>query len=434
MKIAIIGAGISGNVAAYLLDQHHDITLYEKRDRLGGHSATKDVDYDGTNIAVDTGFIVYNELNYPGLTRLFSELDIATEASNMSFGFSAATQHKRGVFEWSGNSLGAVFAQKTNIANPRFLLMLREIFRFNKLAEAAFAAGLDAGESLGHWLARHNFKRVFRDRYLLPMGAAIWSTPADAIMDFPAASFLQFFVNHRLIHADRPQWRTVSGGSRHYVARLTSAFAHRARLSQDISRVTRENGKVQITANGETDIYDAVIFATHTDRTRAMLADATPEEKSLLNAVRYAPNHVYLHRDPTLMPTRQAVWSAWNYLSQWPVQADGPVAVSYWMNLLQNLPQDKPLFVTLNPAEPPREALTFGHYIYDHPQYDLAALRAQEVLPALQGARNTYYCGAWTGYGFHEDGLQSAVRVCAALGVDWASGAASPPTRRVAAE
>ena len=406
MKIAIIGAGISGNMAAYLLSRSHDVTIYEKRDRPGGHSATIDIDYDGTKLAVDTGFIVYNELNYPGLVALFKELKVKTEASDMSFAFSA----NQGRFEWSGQSLRAVFAQKRNWLNPVFWLMLRDILKFNKQATLDHEGEKLGDESLGAWLTRYGFSSVFIRRYLLPMGAAIWSTPADEIMDFPAASFLQFFYNHRLINRDRPQWRTVSGGSRQYVEKIISSYANDLRLDAEVTEVKRQNGGVLVTANGETQIYDEVIFACHSDQARAVLTDASDTEAGLLEAVRYRPNNVYLHRDEALMPKRKRTWSSWNYLTQDGANSD-VMTVSYWMNRLQNIDTSMPLFVTLNPLQPPRADKTFGHYVYDHPQFDAAALEAQRRLPAMQGKNGLWFCGAWTGFGFHEDGVQSALRV-----------------------
>lgn len=410
MRIAVIGAGISGNMATYILSRSHDVTLYEKRDRAGGHSATVDIDYDGTPLAVDTGFIVYNELNYPGLITLFNELKVATEASDMSFAFSA----NKGGFEWSGQSLRSVFAQKRNWLNPVFWIMLRDIFRFNKQAALDHESGALDDETLGQWLNRHRLSQIFIRRYLLPMGAAIWSTPADEIMDFPAASFLQFFYNHRLINHDRPQWRTVSGGSRNYVAKMTQSFSNSLILDTEVTEVRRIEGGVVVTANGEEKLYDEVVFACHSDQARAILKDATQDEAEILDAVRYRPNNVYLHRDPALMPKRKHVWASWNYLTH-DGDAKGQMTVSYWMNRLQNIHPSKPLFVTLNPPTPPAADKTFGHYVYDHPQFDAAALAAQNRLSSVQGSQRAWFCGAWTGFGFHEDGLQSALRVIEGL-------------------
>ena len=417
MKIAVIGSGISGNVAAYHLSRQHDVTLFEKRDRLGGHSATVDIGYDHPNdrLSVDTGFIVYNELNYPGLTQLFSELGVETEQSNMSFGFSA----NAGAMEWSGQSLSTVFAQRRNLLNPFFWQMLRDIFRFNKAAARDHEAGLSGDETLGQWLDRYGFSNAFRNRYLLPMGAAIWSTPAAEIEEFPARSFLHFFYNHRLINNDRPQWRTVRGGSREYVKKLSAASAARTILNAAVTSVKRRDGRVwvstEVNEQAHEEAFDQVVFATHSDQALAALSDASAQERAILSAVRYLPNQVYLHCDARLMPRRRRVWSSWNYLTDGQLSQDGTMTVSYWMNLLQNLDRDKLVFVTLNPPTPPAAEKTFGHFVYDHPQFDRAALHAQENLDTIQGMNGVWFCGAWTGYGFHEDGLQSALRVCAGL-------------------
>ena len=410
MKIAIIGSGISGNVAAHILSKSHDVTIYDKRERAGGHSATKDIDYTGNGdwMSVDTGFIVYNELNYPGLVKLFEELKVDTEASDMSFGFSS----NRGTFEWSGQSIASVFAQKRNWVNPFFWLMLRDIFKFNRLAKQDHESGTLGSESLGHWLKRNRMSRIFINRYLLPMGAAIWSTPADEILNFPAASFLQFFYNHRLINKDRPQWRTVTDGSRQYVEKITAGYKNCLRLSAEVTAIKRHNYGVDVTANGETETYDQIVLAAHSDQSLAMLSDASKQEQNILSAIRYLPNDVYLHRDHKLMPKRANVWSAWNYISQDRNGRDPVMSVSYWMNRLQNIDYSKPVFVTLNPPVPPAPDMTFGHYVYDHPQFDGAALDAQKRLPTIQGVNRTWYCGAWCGYGFHEDGLQSALKIC----------------------
>ena len=324
MKIAIIGSGIAGNMAAYRLSRAHEVTVFEKRGRAGGHSATKDIDYDGTPMAVDTGFIVYNELNYPGLVALFAELGVKTEASDMSFAFSA----DKGRFEWSGQSIAAVFAQKRNWLNPLFWLMLRDIFKFNRLAAEDHEAGRLGDESLGAWLARNRLSRIFINRYLLPMGAAIWSTPADEILDFPARSFLQFFYNHRLINKDRPVWRTVSGGSREYVKKITAPFSDTLRLDAEVTEVRRTEAGVAVTTAHGTELFDEAVFACHTDQTLAVLVDADAAEKDVLSAIRYRPNRVYLHRDESLMPKRKITWSAWNYITQKGAESD-VMTVSY---------------------------------------------------------------------------------------------------------
>jgi predicted NAD/FAD-binding protein len=423
MKIAIIGTGISGNGAAWALHGANDITLYEKNDRVGGHSNTVTVDYDGDPIAVDTGFIVYNTRNYPDLTSLFDFLEVPTENSNMSF----AVSLDGGRFEYGIEGKPAVFAQKRNAINPRFLMLLREIFRFNKTCLADRDAGLLDDESLGRFLDRNRFSGYFRRRYLLPMGGAIWSTPLEDVLDYPARSFIDFFDNHGLVHpGDVPQWRTVTGGSRSYVRRLTAAFHDRIRLGAAAVSIERKPDGVTVRdSQGGSEDFDHVIVASHSDEALAMLADPTPLEQKYLSAIRYRPNDVYLHRDPSLMPKREAAWSAWNYLG-WPrgdSAAGGrraalgqEMAVTYWMNRLQNIDNRYPLFVSLNPPRPPREELTFATFNYAHPQYDASAREAREAISAIQGSRRTWYCGAYHGFGFHEDGLRSGLDCAEALG------------------
>ncbi|MGD1934529.1 MAG: NAD(P)/FAD-dependent oxidoreductase [Candidatus Phaeomarinobacter sp.] len=406
MKIAIAGTGISANSAAYMLSRHHDVTVYEKENRIGGHSNTVDVDYDGVTIPVDTGFIVYNELNYPRMTKLFAELGVQTQESDMSF----AVSTMGGAFEWSGRTVRSVFAQRRNLFSPGFLFMLREIFRFNRLAREDLATGLEEDVSLGDYLDGHKFSGRFMRDYLLPMGAAIWSTPANEMLRFPARSFLDFFRNHRLIDEDRPTWRTGTGGSRSYVEKLTAPFANHIRTGIGIAHITRTDEGVLVTGtDGQTERYDHIVIGAHSDEALAMLADPSDAETRLLGAVRYGPNTVYLHRDPSLMPRRKSAWSAWNYLSPGRIDKGGQLSVTYWMNQLQGIDDKYPVFVTLNPSEPPREDLTFQQMHYDHPMFDAAALAAQRQMASIQGTRNTWFCGAWLGYGFHEDGLSSGL-------------------------
>ncbi|MFC3693639.1 NAD(P)/FAD-dependent oxidoreductase [Chenggangzhangella methanolivorans] len=413
-RVAIVGAGVAGNAAAWALDGLHDVVLYEKEPRLGGHSHTVDIDYDGRAIAVDTGFIVYNELNYPNLTSLFAELGVATKASEMSFGLSL----DGGAFEWSGKTLGTLFAQRRNMVALSYLWMLREVLRFNKLCRADRAAGLLSGLSLGAWLDRHGLSRRFRDDYLIPMAAAIWSTPAIHVLDFPAESFIAFFDNHKLIDMNRPIWRTVEGGSRSYVEAISRHGGEIRRATPVVSIERDRSGVTIVDAAGGQDRFDAVIVAAHTDEALEILAQPTPAERATLGAITYRPNDVVLHRDERLMPKRKAVWSAWNYLGSRrdPEAAGRDVAVTYWMNALQGLDPDRPLFITLNPPFEPDPAKVFRRFSYAHPQYDKSALAAQRSLPAIQGLNRTWFCGAWAGNGFHEDGLVSGLTVAESLG------------------
>lgn len=412
MRIAIVGSGIAGMGAAWALHRDHEIVVYEKEPRPGGHSHTVEVDYDGVKIPVDTGFIVYNELNYPNLTALFAEIGAPTIASRMTFGFSA----NNGALEWQGNSIRTLFAQKRNVLSPSFHRMWMDILRFRRKGLRDLEAGRTGGVSLGQYLARNGYGDAFRDHCILPMGAAIWSSSPKDMLDFPAQSFIRFFENHRLFYFDKPLWRTVKGGSREYVKLLTAPFRDRIRLDTAVARVERHAKGASVTdASGRTDHFDQVIFASHSDQALALLADATDAERNVLSALRYAPNKVYLHRDASLMPKRKSVWSSWNYLAR---EGDDGAAVSvtYWMNALQAIDKRHPLFVSLNPPKPPAKHLAFATFDYDHPQFDASALVAQRRLHLIQGLRHTWYCGAYSGYGFHEDGLTSGLEVAERLG------------------
>ncbi len=421
MKLAIIGSGIAGNATAYALatSSSHEITVFEQNDRPGGHSATVSVDYDGVSIPVDTGFIVYNENNYPEFTALLDHLKVATHASDMSFALSV----DGGRFEWCGrdkNPIGGLFAQPKNLFSPSYLKMLLEILRFNKLALADLEAGRLDERSLGRYLLANGFSARFRDDYLLPMGAAIWSMSTQSMLNFPVRSFITFFNNHHLLQYNGHQWRTITGGSRVYVEKLIDAFRSRLRLSTRVVSVIRSADHVTLTLeDGSTETFDGVIFASHTDQTMAMLADASPQERAVLGAIAYKPNTVYLHRDHSLMPKRKRAWGSWNVIQGKDRSAD--LCVSYWMNRLQGIDPSRPVFVTLNPPEPPAEHLTFGRYIYDHPQFDGAAIDAQPKLDSIQGRNRAWFCGAWAKHGFHEDGLKSGLDVAERLGAlpDW---------------
>jgi predicted NAD/FAD-binding protein len=420
MHIAVVGTGIAGNAAAWALASRHQVTVYEKEHRPGGHSHTVTVDYDGEEIAVDTGFIVYNETNYPELTALFAHLGVDTVASDMSFSVSTDC----GRFEWAGRgqtaleTLDGVFAQRSNLVSPSFLWMLWEMQRFNRTARADRAVGRIERCSLGAYLARHRYAAPLVQNYLLPMGAAIWSTPIEQMLDFPAENFLTFFENHRLLHWERPIWRTVRGGSRCYVDKLTARFRDRLRLCTCVVSIERTpQGVVIVDSDGNRESHDHVVIAAHSDQALAMLADASAAERAVLGAVRYRPNTVFLHRDPRLMPRRRRAWASWNFLRAGAdASATGDAAVTYWMNALQNIEERFPLFVSLNPPSDPRPELSFAQFVCNHPQFDSAAFAAQKSLAVIQGRRRTWFCGAWTGYGFHEDGLRSGLDVAEALG------------------
>ena len=413
LKIAVIGSGVSGASAAWALNPLHDVTLYEKATRAGGHTATVDVDYDGLSIPVDTGFIVYNEPNYPNLTALFAELGIATHASDMSFALSL----DHGKLEWSGAGLSSLFAQKRNLLRPSFLLMIREILRFNKTCLLDRAAGHLVSRSIGDYLDWRGFSPGFTNNYLVPMAAAIWSTPAAKMLQFPAEHFINFFDNHRLIYSKQHQWRTVTGGSRSYLEKLLQPLGDHLKLGLGVRAVMRNQaGVTVIDDSGEETHFDKVIFAAHSDQTRRMLVDATDQEKRLLAAVPYQPNRVVLHRDPSLMPQRRKVWASWNYLRSSSENGNADVAVTYWMNRLQAIDDRFPLFVTLNPDREPDPRKVFAEFSYDHPQFSADSVQAQRALADMQGHNNSYFAGAWTGYGFHEDGLTSGLKAATALG------------------
>ena len=425
MRVAVIGTGIAGNAAAWTLSKRYPVTVYDREIRPGGHSHTVTIDYDGTPLAVDIGFIVYNELNYPELTALFAHLGIETVESCMSFAVTADA----GRFEWKGGGSNwretarGLFAQPRNLLSPSYLRMLQDILTFNTQSVEDYAAGRLAGLTLGGYFDDRKFAPRLLTDYLAPMGAAIWSAPASEMLDFPAENFVAFFSNHRLLQYDRPVWRTVKGGSRRYVEKMTSAFRDRLRLGCAVTSVQRmPHGVVVNDSHGRNDTYDHVVIAAHSDQALAMLSDADDRERAVLGAIGYAPNTVYLHRDLRLMPKRRRAWASWNFL-RWQRQgaAENDVAVTYWMNQLQGIGNDKPLFVSLNPPFEPASELTFGKYICDHPQYNAAAFAAQKRLGEIQGRRHTWFCGAWTGYGFHEDGLRSALAVADALGasVPW---------------
>ncbi|OQW57139.1 MAG: NAD/FAD-binding protein [Proteobacteria bacterium SG_bin9] len=420
MRVAVVGTGIAGNAAAWALSNRYPVTVYERELRPGGHSHTVTVDYDGQPIAVDTGFIVYNELNYPELTAMFAHLGVETIESCMSFAMSA----DNGRFEWKGGGptwtglFFGLFAQRKNIVSPSFLWMLRDILKFNTQSVEDRASGFLKGLSLGEYFQRRNYSKRLLNDYLVPMGAAIWSAPADRMLEFPAENFVAFFDNHRLMHYDRPVWRTVKSGSQNYVEKLTANFRDRMRTGCAVTSIERTNhGVIVRDSHGHAETYDHVVIAAHSDQALAMLSDASETERSVLGDIPYAPNVAYLHRDPRLMPARKGAWASWNFL-RWKREgaALNDVAITYWMNELQGIDPDKPLFVSLNPPFEPAPELTFGRFLCDHPQYDAAAFAAQKRLGDIQGKRHTWFCGAWTGYGFHEDGLRSGLAVAEALG------------------
>jgi len=406
-RIAVIGGGISGMAAAHLLAEDSAVVLYEAEGRLGGHARTKLAGKRGDQ-PVDTGFIVFNRVNYPHLVRLFEKLDVPTARSDMSFGASI----NGGWLEYGLKDLNAMFAQRMNVARPRYARLIRDILHFNK---HGLALANDPAMTVGDLLGRLGTGDWFRDYYLLPMSGAIWSTPSLGILDFPAQAMMRFFQNHALLSArNQHQWYTVQGGSVEYVRRLQVALVGQGvdlRLGAAVQAVSRVAGGVLVRARGaEVELFDEVVFATHADDTLRLLTDPTPAERAALGAVRYQPNTAVLHADPAMMPRSKRAWASWVYVQD---QGDATdcIHLTYWMNSLQPIPADDPLFVTLNPPRAIRDALIHDTVTFRHPVYDLGTLRAQGEIRAMNGAANTWFCGAWMRHGFHEDGFASAVDV-----------------------
>lgn len=411
-RIAVVGAGISGMGAAHMLGPDNRVVLYESGDRLGGHARTVMAGKRGDQ-PVDTGFIVFNYANYPHLAALFQELDVPVVKSNMSFGASI----DGGRFEYALTSLNAMFAQKRNAFNPRFLGMLRDVLRFNKNALAL--ASSDRSMTLRDFLARLGTGRYFRDYYLLPLSGAIWSTPTEQVMDFPAHALIQFFENHALLdYSGQHQWYTVAGGSISYVNKIETAMRRNGvdiRLNAAVQSVRRDGIGVEIKSwGGDWERFDEVIFATHSDDTLSMLDDPSAKEQAALGDVAYQPNDIVLHADTSIMPKRRATWASWVY-SEDRVTKSERIDLTYWMNSLQPIPMDDPHFVTLNTKRTIREDLIYDRVTLRHPVYDLAALDAQSRIRAMNGDNRTWFCGAWMRHGFHEDGLSSAVDVVRAI-------------------
>ncbi|MBP8151551.1 MAG: FAD-dependent oxidoreductase [Xylophilus sp.] len=420
-RIAVIGSGIAGLAAASRLAAAPGgpaVTLLEADSHFGGHANTVDLTLDGVSHGVDTGFLVFNHRTYPLLTHLFNELQVPTAAAEMSFSVQVPQANGRAGLEWSGSSLGGVFAQRRNLLRPRFLKMLTEILRFNRLATRIAEEGDEARlrSSIQGFLDDHGFDAAFRQDYLLPMMGCIWSCPTDQMLRFPVATLIRFCHNHGLIQiTDRPQWHTVHGGSRQYVQRMVAALLkdgrHEARLNAPVLCLRRAaRGVLLQTARG-TEPFDAVVLACHSDQALRLLgADATAQERGVLGAIRYQLNQAVLHTDTSVLPRRQAAWAAWNYeRAADPGRNQASVCLHYLLNRLQPLPWQQPVMVSLNPVRPIDEGQVHARIEYSHPVFDLAAIEAQGLVTAVQGQRRTWFCGAWCGYGFHEDGLRSGL-------------------------
>ena len=440
MKIAIIGSGIAGLAAAHRLQPHAAVTLLESGSYFGGHTHTVDVTLDTPQgprtHGVDTGFLVFNERTYPQLIALFAELGVHTAPSDMSFSVQVPASAGQPRLEWSGTSLNAVFSQRRNLLNPRFWRMLRDVLRFNRLATdiALRNAEGELMQPLKGFLQAHRFSPEFTDWYFLPMLGCIWSCPTAQMLEFPVATMIRFCHNHGLIQvSNRPQWHTVAGGARHYVDKIVAGVADK-RLNCPVQQIRRDADGVSVTSAGQTERFDKVVIATHSDQALALLADASAQERVTLGAIGYQANRAVLHTDASVLPRHKRAWAAWNY--QRAPHADAPqgsdtgvqahlvparqpdsqrVCLHYLLNLLQPLPFAQPVVVSLNPLQDIDPQHVLGSFDYAHPVFDLAAIRAQTDVPALQGQQHSYFCGAWTGYGFHEDGLKSGLDVAARL-------------------
>jgi predicted NAD/FAD-binding protein len=411
LRVAVVGAGISGLSSAWLLSQRHEVVLYEAEGRLGGHSNTVDAPGCDGPVPVDTGFIVFNEANYPNLTAMLAHIGAPSKPAYMSFAVSVDD----GAFEYSSQGAAGLFAQKRNLTSPRFWAMLKDLKRFHREAPRDLDGLALSGISLGEYLNQNGYGRMFMENHLLPQAAAIWSATGLQMADYPAAAFVRFYRNHRLLEVDmRPTWRTVDGGSRAYIERLRAAFRGEIRTGAPVRQIRPDAAGAEVVTDAGRDHFDAVVLGVHADQALALLENPTADERRLLGAIPYQKNRAVLHRDTRQMPRRKAAWAAWNHVG---ARGDARLSggVTYWMNLLQSLPGD-PLFVTLNPVTEPDPDKVIAAFDYEHPVFNAAGLAAQEQLWSLQGARNVWFCGAWFGSGFHEDGLQAGLAVAEQLG------------------
>ena len=423
MRIAIIGSGIAGLTTARKLCLDHEVTVFEANDYIGGHTNTIDVEHDGRSWAIDTGFIVFNDWTYPNFIALMKEIGVESQPSDMGF----SVHCDRTGLEYSGSSLDHLFAQRRNLVRPAFWRMIRDILRFNRESPRLLEGGDDSLQ-LGAYLVREGYSAQFVDHYIVPMGAAIWSTDPDTMLSFPARYFIQFFANHGLLSVnDRPQWRVIKGGSRSYIAPLTRPFADRIRLNAPVARVYRDDYGVELVLrDGHRVRFDAVVFACHSDQALAMLAAPTAAERAVLGAIPYQPNLAVLHTDERLLPRRRKAWAAWNY--HIPAEQLDVVSVTYNMNILQGLDAPVQFLVTLNPTMDIDPDKIIRKIVYQHPVYTPEGVAAQRRRAELMGRQRSFYCGAWWSYGFHEDGVKSGL-VAAAAVQDWSRHAELPLLR-----
>jgi predicted NAD/FAD-binding protein len=412
-RIAVIGAGVSGLACAWLLAKRHEVVLFEANRYPGGHTNTVDATVDGITHAVDAGFLVYNDRTYPNLAKLFAALGVESANSDMSF----SVRIGDGALEWSGSSLATVFAQPSNLVNPRFLRMLSDLLRFNREAAGLARRGGAVTGTLGEFLDARGYGREVRELYLIPMAACIWSTPATQINRFPMQTFLRFCANHGLLAvANRPQWRTVKGGAREYVRKLAAALPV-LRLATPVHQVRRFADRVEVAADHGTERFDQVVLAAHADQSLALLEHPSVEERAVLKSIPYQANRAVLHTDERLLPRRRRAWASWNFHAPKPELSEEPVSLTYLINRLQPLPFASPVMLTMNPVEAPRDERVLASFGYHHPVFLEGSDEAQRRVVTLQGRDRTWFCGAWTRYGFHEDGLVSAMNVARQLGV-----------------
>jgi uncharacterized protein len=421
LKVAVVGSGIAGLGLAHSLVGHAEVTLLEAGSYFGGHTHTVDITLPtpqgNVTHGVDTGFLVYNERTYPNLIALFAQLGVATAKADMSFSVQVPGATAAGALEWSGNNLSTVFAQRGNLANPKFLKMLWHMLRFNKLCTAMAQTGDEAklAQPLGEFIAQHRFSPEFCNWYLLPMLGCIWSCPTDQMLQFPVATMVRFCHNHGLMQiTNRPQWYTVAGGARHYVDKIVAGIGDK-RLNTPVKLIERDAQGVRVVTPGRVERFDKVVIATHAPQALAMLTDASAAERGILGAMRTQANRAVLHTDASVLPTKRSTWAAWNYVRADDIQEQGKVCLHYLINKLQPIPFEQPVLVSLNPSRPIAAKHIMGEFDYAHPVFDMAALAAQQRLEQVQGVNHTYFCGAWTGYGFHEDGLKSGLAVAREL-------------------
>ncbi|MCK8137596.1 NAD(P)/FAD-dependent oxidoreductase [Pseudoalteromonas sp. 2CM28B] len=414
-KIAIIGTGVSGLTCGHLLYKHYDVTLFEKNDYIGGHTATVDVEHSGINYAIDTGFIVFNDRTYPYFEKLLKRIGVKRKPTQMSF----SVHNEATGFEYNGHTFSSLFAQRRNIVRPKFWRLLYDIVRFNKLCKALHAKGHYTEQSLGQLLQQHRFNDFFKYHYILPMGAAIWSTSIKEMENVGVEFFVKFFFNHGLLDiTNRPQWYVIPGGSREYIKPLIAGFADKIQLNTDIKSVTRDEQGATITfADGQQALFDKVIFACHSDQALALLGDACKQENKVLGAIPYTENSVVLHTDVSLLPDRKAAWASWNYLLN--NNTDKAAVVTYQMNILQGIKSDTQFCVTLNHLEGINQSKILREFTYHHPVFNQQSIAAQQQKHTVDGQNNTYFCGAYWYNGFHEDGVRSAVDVAKQLGVEF---------------